>query len=199
MQGYNYDRQSSTDERALWSDIIAGDKSALGTLFDLYIKELLAYGYRISGDIALTKDAVQDVFVDIWSYRSNLSKDVQVKFYLYRCVRRAVVRQISPGETSVSDFSDVERVTESTASPESEWVSAESEHLQNQRIYNSLKLLSEREREVISLKYYADMKIREIATLLNLKEQTVSNTLQNALTKLRKHLVYLLTLLFVIQ
>jgi RNA polymerase sigma factor (sigma-70 family) len=199
MQGYNYDRQSSTDERALWSDIIAGDKSALGTLFDLYIKELLAYGYRISGDIALTKDAVQDVFVDIWSYRSNLSKDVQVKFYLYRCVRRAVVRQISPGETSVSDFSDVERVAESTASPESEWVSAEAEHLQNQRIYNSLKLLSEREREVISLKYYADMKIREIATLLNLKEQTVSNTLQNALTKLRKHLVYLLTLLFVIQ
>jgi len=77
---------------ALWQEIIKGDKSALGALFDALSRELITYAYKISLDKSLAKDAVQDVFVDIWQYRNNLTEDVQVRFYLYRSLRRTVVR-----------------------------------------------------------------------------------------------------------
>ena len=192
MQGYNYDRKDCNEDQILWAGVIEGDKDALSVLFDTYAKELLTYGFRICGDTALVKDAIQDVFVDIWLYRNNLSAQVQVKFYLYRCLRRAVVRQMSGQQVTHSELSDVDRFIEPELSPEAEWLSLETESQQNYRILKSLNLLSDREREVISLKYYSDMKIREIASMLDLKEQTVSNTLQNALTKLRKHLVFFL-------
>ena len=191
MQGYEYTDSKKTEDQHLWIQIIGGNKDALGKLFDVYSSELLTYGYRISKNKTLSSDAVQDVFVDLWLYRQNLAEQVQVKFYLYRSLRRAVVKQMSQQQISYSDISDVEFFTDFEPSPESEWLSRESEKDRNSRILNSLNFLSQREREIISLKYYSDLKIREIAAMLDLKDQTVANTLQNALTKLRKHLVYL--------
>lgn len=191
MQGYQYADNRKNEDQDLWRKIIDGDKDALGKLFDVYSNELLVYGYRISKNKALISDAVQDVFVDLWSYRTNLAEQVRVKFYLYRSLRRAVMKQMSQQQISYSDISDVESFTDFEPSPESEWLSRESEKDTNSRILNSFNFLSQREREIISLKYYSDLKIREIAAMLNLKEQTVANTLQNALTKLRKHLVYI--------
>ena len=191
MQGYEYTDSKKTEDQHLWMRIINGDKDALGKLFDVYSSELLTYGYRISKNKTLSSDAVQDLFVDLWLYRENLSEQVQVKFYLYRSLRRALMKQMSQQQISYSDISDVEFFKDFEPSPESEWLSRESEKDRNSRILNSLNFLSQREREIISLKYYSDLKIREIAAMLDLKDQTVANTLQNALTKLRKHLVYL--------
>lgn len=179
---------------ALWQEIIKGDKSALGALFDALSRELITYAYKISLDKSLAKDAVQDVFVDIWQYRNNLTEDVQVRFYLYRSLRRTVVRlmkeELSTGENLNDAYS-----FDAEISPETAFCNLETENHQQVQIQESLKALSEREREIITLKYYSNLKIREIAELLDLKEQTVANTLQNALGKLRKKLSIMIVLL----
>ncbi|QRR00027.1 RNA polymerase sigma factor [Dyadobacter sandarakinus] len=196
MQGYDYAENRRALDQDLWTKIIHDDKDALGELFDVYSAELLKYGYGIAKDKDVVGDAVQDIFVDIWSYRKNLAVQVQVKFYLYRSMRRAVIKHITQKQISHIDVSDIAYSPDFEPSPESEWLSRESETDRNSRILHSLIFLSGREREIISLKYYSDLKIREIASLLDIKEQTVANTLQNALTKLRKHLVYTGIVLF---
>ena len=196
MQGYFYNKQSVEEDQTLWSAIIQGDKAALGHLFDVYVKELLSYGYRITKDIDQVKDAVQDVFVDIWTYRGTLNKDVQVKFYLYRCLRNALLKQLENQSHAPFDDREVDEVADPDSCPETRWMMAESELGKHSDLVRSLDLLSQREKEIISLKYYSGMKLREIAELLGLKEQTISNTLQNALVKLRKHLVYVLLVVF---
>ncbi|WP_138476722.1 RNA polymerase sigma factor [Dyadobacter bucti] len=195
MSGYRYNNEKINDDRILWAELIGGDKAALGQLFDLYVSELLSYGYRICRDTELAKDAIQDVFIDLWMYRSNLSKDVQVKYYLYRCLRNALLKQIDNAQVSAFGIQEADSLEDPDASPESQWLATESDTRRHSQIARVLENLSDREKEVISLKYYSDMKIRQIASLLNLKEQTVANTLQNALVKLRKHLVYLLVML----
>ena len=82
-----------------------------------------------------------------------------------------------------------ETIADTQPSPETDWVVNETENQRSHKLLQSLSMLSDREREVISLKYFSDLKIREIAAMLELREQTVANTLQNALTKLRKHFV----------
>ncbi len=167
---------------ALWQKLINGDQASLESLFDIFGKKLISYAYTISLDKNLAKDAVQDVFVDLWHYRSNLAQDVQVKFYLYSSVKRAVIKNINGGQTNYSfaiEYGD-------TDSKEAEWCLQEAQEHQESVLQKSMENLSGREREIISLKYYSNLKIKEIAKILNLKEQTVANTLQNALIKLRK-------------
>ncbi|MCF2491607.1 RNA polymerase sigma factor [Dyadobacter sp. CY347] len=174
----------------IWQETLAGNLDAFGDLFDLLAKELISYAYKVSMDRALAKDAVQDVFIYIWQHRDSLAKEVDVRFYLYSAVKRATVLQMRA-------FSLNEPISENSSenpddSPEAIWVKDETESLRKQRVEKSLKSLSEREREVISLKYFSNLKIREIAVVLKIKEQTVANTLQIALSKLRKHFIYLL-------
>ena len=92
------------------------------------------------------------------------------------------------------DWSEAEMTSQTQPSAETQWMESETGDQQQTRISNGLQALSSREYEVVSLKYYTGLKIRQIAALLDLKEQTVANTLQNALLKLRKHLVHLLFL-----
>lgn len=178
----------------LWQQMIEGDKDSLGELFDILGKEMIAYAYKISTDRSIAKDAVQDVFVDLWQYRSNLSQDVQVRFYLYRSVKRAILRNIK-WMPSVLDDVETYADTINVASVETEFCEIEDEQQQQLQIEKSLQLLSQREREIITLKYYSNLKLKDIAALLELKEQTIANTLQNALIKLRKNLIHLLILL----
>ena len=180
----------------LWQQIIKGDKQAFSELFDASGKELINYAYKVSLDRALAKDAVQDVFVDLWLYRNNLSQDVQVRFYLYRCVRRAI-EKLMKNESFESYDSAIQPsyVLTDEMSPEVRLCQIEAEHQQDIQLEKSLKSLSEREREIVTLKYYSNLKLKEIADLLGLKEQTVANTLQNALSKLRRQLSYLVSLL----
>lgn len=190
MPRCSYSEQSALNDRLLWREIVDGEKEALGRLFDLHVKELLAYGYSISHDSDLVKDCIQDVFVDIWTYRAHLNAEVKVKFYLYRCLRNAIRKEL-PAHSTLEGLSGAE-LADPESSPESQWVTAESEISHRNRLAAVMLTLSDREREVIALKYYSNMKIRQIAALLGLREQTVSNTLQNALVKLRKHLIGLL-------
>jgi len=180
----------------LWQQIIKGDKQAFSELFDASGKELINYAYKVSLDRALAKDAVQDVFVDLWLYRNNLNQDVQVRFYLYRCVRRAI-EKLMKNESFESYDSAIQPsyVLTDEMSPEVRLCQIEAEHQQDIQLEKSLKSLSEREREIVTLKYYSNLKLKEIADLLGLKEQTVANTLQNALSKLRRQLSYLVSLL----
>jgi len=134
-------------------------------------------------------------FIQIWHYHENLAKDVQVKFYLYKCLRRTLLNTLTK-ENIYTGIFDEEMLEDNDDSFEDLWIQTEEQHKQDKQLADSLDMLSLREKEIISLKYFSGMKIKDIALLLNLKEQTIANTLQNALTKLRSKLVYCITLFF---
>ncbi|RCR69007.1 RNA polymerase sigma factor [Larkinella punicea] len=194
MHRKTHSEKRTEEDLLLWTALRASDRNALGKLFDAYVRDLLTYGYRFCQDMALTKDAVQDVFVDLWAYRETLSPTVEVRFYLYSCLRRTLLKLLKDRQHLSSDWAEAEMTSPAEDSAETQWMESETGDQQQARISNGLQTLSKREYEVVSLKYYTGLKIRQIATLLDLKEQTVANTLQNALLKLRKHLVHLLFL-----
>ncbi len=188
MAGYKYDIHADSRDRSLWNRLIEGDKSALGELFDYYATDLFAYGFRICNERELVKDTVQDVFIELWTRHPRLSRDVKVKFYLYKCVRNALSGYRERNNTISLDFPDELLFADSEPSAETVLVDQENTSLEKQQLHRIISRLSGREREVITLKYYSGLKLKDIAALLELREQTVANTLQNALTKLRKYL-----------
>tara|TARA_R110002124_G_scaffold204461_2_gene370847 strand:- start:498 stop:1088 length:591 start_codon:yes stop_codon:yes gene_type:complete len=181
-------------DQKYWIQLINGEKDALGFLFDIYSNDMYLYGYRIHANKEIVKDAIQDVFVDLWEYRKNLAHVENVKFYLLKCLRNSLLKQIEkPNLLELNQISD-----SFGAFPAIDYniVLEEEERSTKYRIERMLGELSNREREIISLKYYSGLKITEIANVLELKDQTVANTLQNALGKLRKLFVFNVLLIY---
>ncbi|GGE98125.1 RNA polymerase sigma factor [Hymenobacter cavernae] len=167
----------------MWQAFRAGQREALGVLFDRYAQQLFAYGHQLVSDPEMVKDAIQTVFVHLWMWRANLGEVVTVKFYLYRSLKRELLK------TAAAPRLRLEKMEAYEPSIEQQLVKVEDEHHVAAKLNSSLEQLSSREKEIINLKYFSNFKIREIADLLHLSEQTVSNLLHRALKKLRKSVV----------
>jgi RNA polymerase sigma-70 factor (ECF subfamily) len=185
----SYNEQHGED-LALWQAFRSGDQQALGTLFDQYAQQLFAYGHHISSDTEAVKDAIQTVFVNLWAKRANLAAEVSVKFYLYSSVRRELLKLRKDARMWVEQPTD----SQSEPSTEQQLMALEDDERRTIKLSTSLALLSARENEIVNLKYFNNFKIREIADMLQLSEQTVSNLLYRALQKLRHSLT--ISLLF---
>ncbi len=171
-----------TDD-TLWHLLRQGDRSAFAQLYERYYSILYSYGYKLFPQVTLVEDAIQDLFIDLWRMRENLSAADSVKFYLFRSLRRSIHRLSEKEKNQVPfTFDAVEPAMEAS------WIDHEQESLLIQRLTALLQNLPTRQREVITLRYYENFKTEEIALIMGITEKAVRNTLYKALTQLRGHL-----------
>ncbi len=71
-------------------------------------------------------------------------------------------------------------------------VQAEEIATQKEQIARALTLLSDRQREVLYLKYFEEIEYKQIAEILGINYQSVRNTASAGLKALRKLLTWLL-------
>lgn len=74
---------SSNDEKELLQLVASGDERAFRVLFNLYHHHLGNYIFHITKSQELTQEAVQDVFVKIWTNRASLAEINNFKAYLF--------------------------------------------------------------------------------------------------------------------
>ncbi|WP_232074034.1 RNA polymerase sigma factor [Spirosoma aureum] len=181
-------RINSTDQQ-LWRSLRDGDESAFTAIFDRYHRTLYNYGTKLVSDSALTEDAVQEVFIDVWRMRATLSEDINsIKFYLYRSLRRRIHRMQDKYQTaeSIDDMADDEKTPMSIAE-EAVQIEQESKDLVSRRIQELLTHLPKRQVEALTLYYFDDFGISEIAQIMDVNEKSVRNFIHRALTSLRQN------------
>jgi len=79
----------STDQ--LWNMSINGNKKSFQYLFDKLFDDLMSYGCKLSKNQSDVKDAIQEVFTDIWINR-NTRNISNIKFYLLKSLRHKLNR-----------------------------------------------------------------------------------------------------------
>ena len=181
-----------------WDAMRGGDEQAFSWLYDRYFKLLYNYGRKIGTSEAALEDGIHDLFVDLWRFRKTLSSTTSVRFYLYRSLRRRLMRNDSRNSYFTSDGSIIEDALKaSTPSSEENLIDEEDNH---QRIYRLKKLLSDlspRQYEALILRYYDEMAFDEIAAILNVNEQSARNLVQRGLLQLRHYAKYVISLTLV--
>ncbi len=186
-----------------WEGMLRGNKEAFASLYERYFKLLYNYGRKICQDGSRVEDAIHDLFVDLWRFKSNLSSTTSVRFYLYRALRRRLIKDTN---NNVNWFSQDGHLLEEVlqlASPSSENDIIESESKDNRvsQLKKLLNDLSPRQYEAMVLFFYDELSYAEIASVLQVNEQSARNLVQRGLMQLRhyiKHIVSLsLFLLFI--
>lgn len=172
----------------VWLHFKQGDQRAFKVLYQRYFKILCSYGCRLTSDRQLLEDAVHDIFIDLWRRREHLAEVENIKFYMFRALRNRVVRN---GRNNIFENSeDIDGFLDYLVSLSSEQQSIDSESLQARvkRVQNAVENLSDRQKEVINLRFYHGMSLDDISQLMGLPKQSVSNLLFKSYAVLRLRL-----------
>lgn len=171
-----------------WEGMIRGDEHAFGKLYESYFKLLYNYGRKICSERTRVEDCIHDLFVDLWRYRENLSSTTSVRFYLYRSLRRKLVKQKESEMWLYDDTSFVDEVLRlSTQSQEHEIIEGESKDQKSAKLQKLLNDLSPRQFEALVLYFYDEFSYEEIADILNVNTQSARNLVQRGLMQLREY------------
>lgn len=177
-------KNPNLSDKDLWNLLRDDNKDALSQLYKKYIKGLYNFGLKHTSNKELVKDTLQELFTEIWTKRVNLSEVNHVKVYIMKAFRYKLLRAIS-NVYKTKTYSFEELLLEQTAFD----VIEEKLSLERRNeLKKQLEKLPERQREVIYLRYFQNLKNEEIAEIINVNYQSVSNLLHRALTKLRKNI-----------
>lgn len=185
----------------LWQQLKQGSESALRKLLERYFNALQNYGYKFVRDEDFVKDCVQEVFIEIWSRRDRISSPTSVRAYLLSSVRNRVLREGYRQRINREDEpADLENdLNFAEFSPEWSVIERESLAETTQRIADSLNQLPRRQREVIYLRYYQNLERDEIAVIMGVNPQSVSNLLQSAFKTFRENWVSFVVLVDILS
>jgi RNA polymerase sigma factor (sigma-70 family) len=174
-----------TDE-FIWKALKEGDLKAFAVLFENYYPLLYSYGLKMSKDVALTEDTLQDFFLYIYEHRENLSDLDKIAPYLFVSYKRFLIKVIKKNQkTSKIDFSE-EDVVDIQFTAEELITNQETESLRTNNVSKLLNNLPKRQKEAIYLKYYSGLKATEIAEIMDINYQSVVNILHKALKNLKE-------------
>lgn len=175
------------DENALWSAIKDGDAAAFKELYEAYADILYRYGLRYLKDADTIKDCIHDLFVDLHRYSRNLSAKVNIRFYLLGAFRRRL-----------HEASKKAAVWQAGVDPEMEFlIEYDTQHLKivdeeqqqtMRQLAIALKQLPARQKEVIYLRYNAELSYEEIASVMKISVPTCRTLAYRAFQQLREQL-----------
>ena len=171
----------------LWAEFKEGSKSALIEIYKLAYDELFNYGMRISHNEELTRDCIHDLFVRIWSGQSQIANARNPKPYMFRILRNIVVDALKQNNAFI-EASDTE-LYDPIFSGEDLIINAEISQERSQKLKMAIEQLSNRQKEIIYLKFYNGLSYEEISAVTQLKYQSVRNLFSVALKELRKKIL----------
>lgn len=175
-----------------WCDIIRGDKEAFLTVYHKHYRSLFCYGFSLTSDRELTKDCIQELFLEIWNSRSTLNADVtNIQSYLFTWLRRKISRK----QLRVSKEKIYQRSPENAQGKEFSYeellIAFQQTEEKKEQLTRALDTLTKQQLEIIRLKFFENLNYAEISAKTSLTTRTVYNIIYKAITRLREAMTIL--------
>ena len=179
---------AAASDEALAERVQCGDALAYEALVERYHRPIYHFAYRLLGRAEDAEDATQDVFIQAYAALPR-ARDVPLRPWIYRIARnrcldllkrqRAVVfsalAAAEDDEAGIPDVPDADPLPDELA-----------ERADLQRLLGAaIDALAPAYREVVALRYAADLALGEIAVVLGMPENSVKTRFQRATAMLR--------------
>jgi len=172
-----------------------GDAEAFDAIYQSYSKKLFLFAQGLTKDQEISKDLVQEVFVNLWEKRSQVDLSLNFDNYIFTIVYNSI-RKYFRKKSIETKYIDqlLQNSPETLESADGTVIYLELLELAN----NTIEKLSPKRKIVYKLSRQEGLKIKEIASKLNISTRTAENHLAQAVKFLREELSgnSILTLLF---
>jgi RNA polymerase sigma factor (sigma-70 family) len=176
---------TASEHTQLWNTFRNGDRDAFATLYKLFAADLYRYGYNLVRNRQLVEDCLHELFLHIHENRQRLGATDNIRFYLFRALRRRLLDTVGRMNKLVSDeylFSDAQFQIQPY---ESLLVEEQLLDHQKQVLIAELTKLPKRQKEILYLVYMQGLSYQQAAEVMAITMKTVYNTINVALASLR--------------
>lgn len=165
----------------LWESFRNGDRDAFATLFRRHYESLYRYGGKFIDNTGQLEDFIQELFVELWQSKSRVPV-ISVRAYLLKSLKYKILktyrrrRDILPisGDQGAFEWSH-----------EDQLVAGERDAENSRKVLNALDRLSNRQKEIVYLKYFQNLSYEEISEIMNINYQVARNLLYQAIKSLK--------------
>ena len=172
------------------ADMRSGDRQALHDIYTEYFKLIFSSALSVSGNVAAAEDITSEFFVRLWQKVSdggNVGFDPLRgghKRWLAVCAKNLAVNYIRKYDREELFFDSDGENSAAEKIPSAE--NTENDVVERAYVADALKKLSEKEREVIHLKYYCCYTLKDISQVLDIPLGTAAWRCRSAEQKLKK-------------
>lgn len=175
-------------ENKLWDELLMGNEQAFMTLYNDTYKVLFSFGCRVYANRQTVKDAIHDMFCEIWDNHNRLPRVENVPAYLMTYLKRKLLKEITIEEKHAFLLKEERSEFQPEISYEDMLINLETDQEMKERLRFFLQKLSPAHLQIIQLKFYEGLSYEQIAIMLSLQPRTVYNKVYESLKLLRKHL-----------
>ena len=162
----------------------AGDWDAFELLLDMHRTTLSRTAYLVTRDRESAQDVVQEALIQIWRDLPAYRPLGSLKGWMLKILVNKARKQYRKRVVETVGLDAAEGLTHSGRSTEE--AAEREEEARNMR--RALERLSANHREVLVLRYYSELTVPEIASVLGVREGTVKSRLSRALSRLQQRL-----------
>lgn len=162
---------------------------AFGKLYDKYYSQIFGYILKRVANLEIAQDVTSETFLkalrNLWQFRW---RNVPFSCWLYRIANNEIVNYFRKRK---GGWVSLEKISEpmSSSNPQVEFLEAEDElkkHRDFLMAQEKISKLDIKYQEVISLRFFEQKQIKEIAEILGKKEGTIKSLLHRGLEKLKE-------------
>ncbi|WP_255417119.1 RNA polymerase sigma factor [Proteiniphilum sp. X52] len=157
-----------------------------------HIDQLYAYALHLGFDEQVAMDAIHDVFYKLCINSASLEEITHVKFYLFRALKNRLIDIQRTNKEHPQILSSDEDICENMSfrlnvTVEDELIQEEDREEIRRKVENVLNRLTDRQREIIYLRYIQEQSYEEIAELMRISVESCRNLTSKAMNKLREN------------
>jgi RNA polymerase sigma-70 factor (family 1) len=176
---------TSLDERQLFDQIAEGNEAAYRQLVTIYVPLLGPMIYGVVKSQLVVDDIVQETLLRVWLNRDQLPGIEKPRSWILRI---AYLQALSHLRSQKVKTNAIDRLTRSATAESSETENYLALRTIKKLLAEAVQGLPQQQKKIYRLSREGGLSPGEIARELNLSEQTVKNTLVNALRTIRAYL-----------
>ena len=168
-----------------------GDRDAFRHLVEHYRDPLYGTAFLMTGDRALAEEQVQEALLLAWRGIGGFRRGRPVKPWLMRILVNAVLAQrrrraLATVPLEGAGHADGEGESDAPAADEPSQLETIEAREERADVRRALARLTAEHRQVVVLRYFADLTVPQIARSVRVREGTVKSRLHRALRQLRE-------------
>lgn len=165
--------------------------SDIASIYDEYLNNLYSYAIHLGFDEQTAMDAIHDIFYKLCINQSALKEIANHKSYLLSALRNRLIdikrtERVQANSVSINDDETDSLPFQLNVTVEDELIDKEDHVEIKQKLEDYLKKLTDRQREIIYLRYIEEYSYEEISEIMNISVESGRNLISKSLNKLKK-------------
>jgi RNA polymerase sigma factor (sigma-70 family) len=177
--------------------------SNIAYVYNEYLDILYSYALHLGFDEEIAMDAIHDVFYKLCIHHSSLNEINNLKSYLLRSLRNRLIDMKRINREDAASFSAQDNTQEVLpfqlhVTIEDELIMKEDAEEVRQKVENVLKQLTDRQREIVYLRYIRERSYEEIAEIMQISVAACRNLISKSITKLKEFSLTIALLILIV-